>query len=103
LRKPVSAIANTSISATEVFPNATAAEKKILAYREDGSMVEAASNFLLGHRPPSDPHVGSTRRAVEEIASDRGVTRVQHLVARCGIQERTLQRLFGRYVGASPR
>jgi len=103
LRKPVSVIANTSIAATEVFPNAADAEEKILTSRDDANMVEAASDFLRAHRPPGDPHMGSTRRAVEEIAGDRSVTRVQHLAARCGIQERTLQRLFDRYVGASPR
>jgi len=40
---------------------------------------------------------------VEDIASDSEVTRVEHLGARWDIHERTLQRIFHRYVGASPR
>jgi transcriptional regulator GlxA family with amidase domain len=40
---------------------------------------------------------------VETIIRDREVTRVRHLVSRFNVTERTLQRLFQRYVGASPR
>ena len=103
LRKPVSMIANTSILATEVFPDATDAEKEVLICREDGTMVQAASHFLVPHLPARDPRADSARQTVEAIASDPDIARVEHLVARSGIGERTLQRLFGRYVGASPR
>ena len=102
-RKPVSAIANTSILATEIFSNAADAEREVLMRCQDGSMVQAATNFLMAHLPSRDPRVDIVRQAVEQIASDRSVTRVEHIVARCGIGERTLQRLFDRYVGASPR
>jgi AraC-like DNA-binding protein len=40
---------------------------------------------------------------VDTIVSDRNVTRVHHLVSRFDTSERSLQRLFQRYVGASPR
>jgi len=103
LRKPVSSIANTSVLATQVFANAADAEKEVLARCQDGSMVQAATNFLMAHLPSMDPRVDAARGAVEQIVRDRSVTRVEHLVARCGIGERTLQRLFDRYVGASPR
>lgn len=102
-RRPVSGIANASISATEVFSRAADAEKEILACCQDGNMAQAAANFLMAHLPSRDPHVADARHAVEQISSNRSVTRVEHLVARCGIAERTLQRLFDRYVGASPR
>ncbi|WP_347260370.1 helix-turn-helix domain-containing protein [Rudaea sp.] len=103
LRRPVSAIANTSIPVAEVFRDAADAEKEILACSQDAGRVRAATDFLLAHLPSRDPRVDDARRAVGRIARDRGVTRVEHLVARCGIGERTLQRLFDRYVGASPR
>jgi len=103
LRKPVSGIANTSILADEVFADAAATEKDVLMRCQDGSMVQAAANFLMAHLPSRDPRVDIARHAVEQIARDHSVTRVEHLVARCGIGERTLQRLFDRYVGASPR
>jgi len=103
LRKPVSAISNTSMLATEVFSNAVDVEKEVLACRDDSGMVQAAANFLAAYLPSRDPRVDDARHAVEQIARDRSVTRVEHLVAGCGVGERTLQRLFDRYVGASPR
>lgn len=103
LRKPVSGISNTSIGAAEVFSDAAAAGKEVLACPQDRGMVQAATNFLAAHLPSRDPRVDDARHAVEQIARDRSVTRVEQLVARCGIGERTLQRLFDRYVGASPR
>ncbi len=103
LRKPVSGIANTSVLATEVFSDASDAEKEVLICGNDEGMVQAATDFLMAHLPSRDPRVDDARRAIEQIARDRSVTRVEHLVARCGIGERTLQRLFDRYVGASPR
>ena len=102
-RRPVSAIANTSILATEVFSDAADAEKEVLTCSRDASIVRAATKFLMAHLPARDPCVDNARHAVEQIARDRSVTRVEHLVARCGIGERTLQRLFDRHVGASPR
>jgi AraC-like DNA-binding protein len=102
LRRPVSSIANTSIPAAEVFHDAAEAEREVLSCSHDEGMVQAATCFLAAHLPSRDPQVDSARLAVAEIANDRSVTRVQHLVARCGMQERTLQRLFDRYVGASP-
>ncbi|GAA0708461.1 hypothetical protein GCM10009105_08070 [Dokdonella soli] len=103
LRTSVSSIANTTIPATQVFANATEAEREVLACDDDQGMVETAARFLAAHRPPLDPQADSVRRVVEDIVNDRSITRVEHLVARFEIQERTLQRLFDRYVGASPR
>jgi AraC-like DNA-binding protein len=101
--KPVSTIANTALAAQQVFSNAVSAESSVLACRDDHAMVEAAAQFLIEHLPPRDPNVDIASGIVEEIVNDRGVTRVEHVVQRSGLQERTLERLFQRYVGASPR
>jgi AraC-like DNA-binding protein len=103
LHKPVSTIVNTSLPAQQVFPNAVSAEKSVLACCYDHAMVDAAAQFLMAHLPPHDPNVDTACEIVAEIVNDRRVTRVEHVTARCGLQERTLQRLFHRYVGASPR
>ncbi|HEX7915790.1 helix-turn-helix transcriptional regulator, partial [Rudaea sp.] len=103
LRKPVSAMANTSVLATEVFPDAADAEREVLACCDDGEMVQAATRFLVARLPPRDSHAQRARRMVEEIARDSSITRVEHLTVRWDIHERSLQRLFDRYVGASPR
>jgi AraC-like DNA-binding protein len=103
LGKPVYSIANTSIPAQQLFNDAADVEAEVLACSDDRGMVEAASRFLVAHLPRRDPNVESARRLVDEIVNDRSMTRVEDLIARCGIQERTLQRLFRRYVGASAR
>ena len=102
-RRPVHSIANRSILATQVFSDATDVEKEVLACGNAHGMVDMAERFLLENLPPSDPNAESARRAVEQIVRDRDLTRVQHLVERLGVPERTLQRLFWRYVGINPR
>ena len=103
LRKPVSSMANASILVTEVFPDAANVEREVLACCHDEDMVQAATRFLMANLPSRDPHADRARLIVEKIASDSSVTRVENLIARWKIHERTLQRSFDRYVGASPR
>jgi AraC-like DNA-binding protein len=103
LRQPVCSLASKSIPAAQVFPDAEAATEEVLANRSDLAMVGAATHFLETHLPARDSLVDSARRAVEEIVENPIVTRVQHLVTRLDVSERTIQRLFRRYVGASPR
>jgi AraC-like DNA-binding protein len=103
LRRPTSSIANTFIPASEVFADVQSAEQNVLSCRDDADMVRTAAHFLSAHLPCQDPVVDVARQAVEAIASDSAMTRVKHLVAASGLQERTLQRLFDKYVGASPR
>jgi AraC-like DNA-binding protein len=103
LHEPVSLIANTSIAAARVFPTAADAKDRIFGCRNDAGMVTMAAEFLLANLPPLDPEMKIARSIVETIIEDREVTRVHHLVSRFDTTERTLQRLFQRYVGASPR
>src|SRR5438309_2860676 len=103
LRKPLSSMANASILLTEIFPDAANVEREILACRHDADMVQAATHFLMANLPLRDPYADRARQIVEEIASDSSITRVEHLIARWDIHERTLQRSFDRYVGASAR
>jgi AraC-like DNA-binding protein len=103
LRKPVSTMASTAVLITEVFPHAVNVERELLACCDDAGMVQAATYFLTANLASRDPQADRARQIVEGIARDSSVTRVEHLVARWGIQERTLQRLFDRYVGAGPR
>jgi AraC-like DNA-binding protein len=103
LRRPVCSIANVSFPARQLFADITGTEEEVLACHDDPGMVEAASRFLLARLPPPDPIVEQACSAVETIASDANVTRVDSLIALCGMRDRTLQRMFRRYVGASAR
>jgi len=101
--KPISTIANATVVAEHVFSDAVSAEKHVLTCGDDRAMVAAAAKFLIAYLPTHDPNVEIACRIVEAIANDCAVTRVEHLTARFGLSERKLQRLFHRYVGASPR
>ncbi len=103
LRRPLSSMANASMPVTQVFPDAVDLEREVLACSDETDMVQAATDFLVAKLPASDAHAERVRLIVEEIASDSSITRVEHLTARWNIHERTLQRFFDRYVGASPR
>ncbi|MDR3447970.1 MAG: helix-turn-helix domain-containing protein [Dyella sp.] len=101
--KPISLIANASMAAEHVFPDALSAEQRILACGDDHAMVDTAAKFLIAHLPALDPNTGLACSIVEAIVNDGEMTRVEHLTARFGLSERKLQRLFQRYIGASPR
>ena len=103
LRRPVSAIANTSLSLQELFGGAADAEREVFASSDDVEMIDIASRLIAEQLPKEDPAVGTVCEIVEAIAADKEITRVEHILARCEIKERTLQRLFARYVGASAR
>lgn len=102
LRKPVAAISDTSFEARQLFSDIPATAAAISDCPDDRGMIDLASQFIQAHLPDHDPTIENVCEAVEIIATDRSVTRVGDLIVRCGVQDRTLQRLFHRYVGASP-
>ena len=89
----VSTITDRVVPATEVFgPD--------LPTTLDVPTVDA---FLLEHLPDDDPRVSQAMAAVELIAKDRTVTRVERLAVELGLSVRGLQRLFAEYVGIGPK
>lgn len=103
LRRPVSSLTDSSLPLAQLFDATAAAEQEVLGCEDDRGMVEAAVRFLSARLPSADPWVETACSAVEQVACDQRITRVEDLAARSGLKERTLQRLFSRYVGASAR
>jgi AraC-like DNA-binding protein len=66
-------------------------------------MVGAANEFFQRRIPPFDEKAELAKRVVQQILDERDLCTVDHLVNRVGIGKRTLQRLFGEYVGVSPK
>ena len=60
-------------------------------------------DFLRARRPPPDPALDTIAAIVATMLEDPAVARVDALAARHGMSTRTLQRLFRRYVGVSPK
>ncbi|WP_238332118.1 helix-turn-helix domain-containing protein [Kribbella jejuensis] len=89
----VSTITDRVIPATEVFgPD--------LPRTLDAPSMDA---FLLQHLPDDDARLRQAADAVELIAKDKTLTRVEHVAAELGLSVRGLQRLFAEYVGIGPK
>jgi len=67
------------------------------------ALVAVAQRHLRAHWPAPDPEVARIGAIVHALLDDRSVTRVEEVCERFDIRPRTLQRLFQRYVGVSPK
>lgn len=103
LRRPVATLADSSLVITAVLPGAAALEKEVLAADSMDAMAAIADRHLLAHLPPPDPQVARVGALVARVAADPALCSVQTLAAEAGITARTLQRLFGQYVGVAPK
>jgi AraC-like DNA-binding protein len=78
-------------------------EAEALAHDDAAGAFEVVQAFLRRRRPAPDEKVELVGRVVQRAATDREITRVEHLVREFGIGPRGLQRLFAEYVGVSPK
>jgi AraC-like DNA-binding protein len=104
LRRPVSSLAERSISVREIFGNAAdALEELIISSENEDEMMAAANAFLLERRPAPDAKASLARELVERILREHDILTVEDLSERAGTSIRSLQRLFSQYVGVSPK
>jgi AraC-like DNA-binding protein len=103
-RRAVSALADDSTTLGDAFgDDADALERTLLGDAPFDGVAAEADAFLVAHAPPVDDTALAVGRIVDEIVRDRAVTRADELARRHGMTLRTLQRLFSRYVGATPK
>lgn len=69
----------------------------------DAELVAYAETVLLAQQPRADPVAVWCRDLVRRVDGDRGITQVRELAAIAGVGERSLQRRFNDYVGATPK
>jgi AraC-like DNA-binding protein len=102
LRGSVAALTDQTVPLSTLWPaDAFAAD---LARAADlPALVAVAERHLLARWPPEDPEVETIGEIVHALLHDRAITRVDQVSTRFGITPRTLQRLFQRYVGVSPK
>lgn len=104
LQMPVSVLTGSSVGFEEVFGiDSGPLEKEILAQPNDAEMVKRVEAFLAERLPERDPNIELVSRIVSSIRDDRTVIKVEDAVRLTGINKRTMQRLFDRYVGVSPK
>jgi AraC-like DNA-binding protein len=100
----VSELTDRSIPISEVFgPAGDALAERVLSLEDETRIVAICDAFFRERQPPHDPNVATLNGIVARIVGDRAITRVDHVVGATGIGKRTLQRLFGEYVGVNPK
>jgi AraC-like DNA-binding protein len=101
---PVSGFSNKTVRLRDVFGRqGDDLDRAVLAEETDLSRINVVENFLLARLPAADENVLKVTEIVYKVAKDRGILKVQDLVDQYGLHQRTLQRLFARYVGVSPK
>jgi AraC-like DNA-binding protein len=100
----VSTFTDTVVSAHEVFGRAIdALECAIAVERDDATRIAMLEAFLRGRAPRRDPAAERVTAIIYAVAEDRSILQVEDLVVRHGLNKRTLQRLFAKYAGVSPK
>lgn len=103
-REPVSSLTDKVVALRTLFgSDAAPLERAINAERTDVGRVEIVEAFLRGRMTEPDEAVARLSAVVYAAAGDRTLTRVDDLAGRFRMNTRTLQRLFARYVGVSPK
>ncbi|WP_168121362.1 helix-turn-helix domain-containing protein [Paenibacillus sp. HB172176] len=75
----------------------------ILEQHTVASMAEAAERFLLARLPERDEQAELAGLIVDWISEERSVISVENIAEHFSLHVRTLQRLFSRYIGVSPK
>lgn len=104
LGRPLAEITDTVLPAERLWGPAA---NELAARLGPGSGVDEligqVEEFLRARWPPDDPQVRLVGQIVAAMLHDRTITRVDDVTARFGLSARTLQRMFQRYVGVSPK
>ena len=108
LRAPVSSITDRHVPIPRVFGAAGVAaigevRDADRAGAGDAELARVVDRFLCGLGAELEPAARAAAELVEQVAADRGCTRVDGLARLAGVSSRTLQRLFATYVGVSPK
>jgi AraC-like DNA-binding protein len=105
LRRPVATLTDQYLPLAALWGAADADRlaRDLTAAPDLDALVAAAERHLRAHWPRPDPEVATVGRIVHALLHDRAITRVDDVTARFGLSARSLQRLFQRYVGVSPK
>lgn len=102
--RDVAELAGKQRSIASVFGEEGASlEASLLARGGGPSCVESVERFLRARETLRDANIEIAARAVEIARADPSIGRTRDLAERVALSPRTLERLFHRYVGVSPK
>ncbi|WP_051026855.1 helix-turn-helix domain-containing protein [Nocardia higoensis] len=99
----VGALRDRSVELREVFPDVGDLGERVLAEDDDEVRRALVEQWLAAEAVEPDETYRLVLRIVAAMEHDRELTRVDQVTERFGVSVRTLQRMFARYVGASPK
>ncbi|MGQ4599946.1 DUF6597 domain-containing transcriptional factor [Nocardia sp. R6R-6] len=91
------------VAVADVLPDAAGLTERVLGAATDERRRAVVEEYLMGRPAVDDPTYRMVLRIVDTMAADQELTRVDQITDRFGVPARTLQRMFRRYVGASPK
>jgi AraC-like DNA-binding protein len=101
---PISQLSDRVVPGVLVFgPLAEKTRVAVMSDLGDAEMVGCAESLLFSCLPEQDPVAAQVADLVSLITSDPSLRRVDELSFVSGLSVRRLQRLFGDYVGVSPK
>ncbi|MBW8350334.1 helix-turn-helix domain-containing protein [Bacillus sp. IITD106] len=103
-KMPMTDLTDRTARISDLFPfEAEWAENKIFSQVGIVQKLECLEALLTRNLPNPDPNVNFLNRIIDRIIEDRCITRVDCLVEKFNISQRTLQRMFKQYIGVSPK
>ncbi len=104
VKQPVSAFTDRILPLQETFGDAAQGlERRVLAHAGHEAAIAVVESFLREFQAVSDPSALLADRIVAHIAADKEMTKVEQIGQEFGMGVRMIQRLFGEYVGVSPK
>jgi AraC-like DNA-binding protein len=101
---PISQLTNHSLPIEEVFGSKIKKTvEELLSQETDAEKIQTIEKFLSEYLPERNHLAEQTTQLVEYIAENREITKVEQLARLVMINKRTLQRMFHKYVGVSPK
>ncbi|MEO7456061.1 MAG: helix-turn-helix domain-containing protein [Gemmatimonadaceae bacterium] len=101
---PMTHLTGVTLKVGELFgPDGDAVARAVSHASDDASRLAIVEAFLRARKPARDEQADRIGDMVYDVARDRTIVKVDDLVARYATNKRTLQRLFARYVGVSPK
>lgn len=91
------------LAADVLGPGAHRLQGDVLVLVDDTDRARVADAFLLDRMPENDRHYDEVVAVIAVMLADRQLVSVEALARVTGASQRTLQRLFRRYVGIGPK
>ena len=101
---PMSRLVGRSLPVTEAFgADGARLEREVARHDDEAEQVAAVERFVADRLPADDEGFELVRDVVADMLTLPPGARVETVAARHDLSERTLQRLFRRYVGLGPK